>query len=236
MQATPEAKKIYEQIQKKLFYMIPEKWDKVYLYASVMEGMNHLETGEMFFYYFPKGILKKEPINVYEVPNKFNIDEKEYFSLADELYGWIKSLRKEIQAQTGRIWTNLTISIENFKFMVEYRYEDLAGSPYNSYERHLIWRYQYLKTGLNTYNKKERNIILEYINSPYQDTLIDTYIEGIYQNPVHHIITYDKKEEKIEDFIPGNMHNKRKDGYIPNHVMNNQEKEIKNQILNYDKK
>ena len=56
--------------------MIPEKWDKVYLYSSVLERPNHLETGEMYFYYVPKGVLKKKPVNVYEIPNKFNIDEE----------------------------------------------------------------------------------------------------------------------------------------------------------------
>ena len=52
-------REIYTEIQKQLFYMIPEKWDKVYLYASVLERPNHLETGEMFFYYVPRGVLKR---------------------------------------------------------------------------------------------------------------------------------------------------------------------------------
>ena len=95
MTTTLKMKRLYNEIQQKLFYMIPEKWDRIYLYASVIEGMNNLETGEMFFYYFPKGILKKDPINVYEVPIKFNIEDSKYFKLADELYGVIKKLREE---------------------------------------------------------------------------------------------------------------------------------------------
>ena len=47
-----------------------------------------------------------------------------------------------------KAWSNITISIENFKFIVEYNYEDLANSAYTSYDRHIIWRYKYLKTGL----------------------------------------------------------------------------------------
>ena len=74
-------KEIYSQIQKQLFYMIPEKWDKVYLYSSILERPNHMETGEMFFYYVPRGVLKKNPVNVYAIPNKFNIREEEYFNL-----------------------------------------------------------------------------------------------------------------------------------------------------------
>lgn len=219
LQATPRMKKIYTEIQKQLFYMIPEKWDRVYLYASVIEGINHLETGEMFFYYFPKGILKKEPVNVYEVPNKYNIDEKEYFKQADELYGWLKELRKEIKQDYGKIWTNLTISIENFKFIVEFHYEDLAKCEYNSYERHILWRYHYLGTGINTYNKKEKSLIFEYLNRKQTQMEIDEYTEGIYQNPVHHVITYNKEE---------------KEEFVPQEIKKIEAEEIKkNQILNY---
>ena len=92
MISTPEIKRIYSEIQKKILYMIPEKWDKIYLYASVIENMNSIETGEMFFYYFPKGILKKNPINVYEIPEKFNIEESLYIFLLFALYSdWNES-------------------------------------------------------------------------------------------------------------------------------------------------
>ena len=66
-------KELYKEIQNSLFDMIPEKWNKIFLYASVIDWVNSLETGEMYFYYIPKGILKREPVNVYEVPNKFNL-------------------------------------------------------------------------------------------------------------------------------------------------------------------
>lgn len=35
-----EEKALYAQIQKKLFYIIPEKWESIYLYASVIEIPN----------------------------------------------------------------------------------------------------------------------------------------------------------------------------------------------------
>lgn len=52
-------KELYKEIQHSLFDMIPEKWNKIFLYASVIDGRNSLETGEMYFYYIPKGILKE---------------------------------------------------------------------------------------------------------------------------------------------------------------------------------
>ena len=60
---------------------------------EIIEGEK--EAGELFFYYVPKGILKKKPVNVYEIPSKFNIDETEYLKLVDALYSKIKELRKK---------------------------------------------------------------------------------------------------------------------------------------------
>lgn len=40
MISLPEEKLLYAEIQKKLFYIIPEKWESIYLYASVIETPN----------------------------------------------------------------------------------------------------------------------------------------------------------------------------------------------------
>ena len=116
---------IYSKIQTKLFYMIPEKWDRIYLYAAMFKEDQILKKGEMFFYYYPTGILKKNPVNVYEVPMKFNIDEEAYMKLVNNLYETIKLLQKEFENADEKPWTSLTISIEDLKFKIEYSYEDL---------------------------------------------------------------------------------------------------------------
>lgn len=89
------------------------KMGSIFLYASIFDGIQNLETGEMFFYYFPKGILRKEPVNVYEIPNKFNIEEDEYLKLTDDLYKKIKKLKEEFVKVNKKSWTNITISIQN---------------------------------------------------------------------------------------------------------------------------
>ena len=222
MQTTPKIREIYKQIQEKLFYMIPEKWEKVYLYASIIDGINNIETGEMFFYYFPKGIFKKDPINVYEVPSKYNIDEAIYFKLAENLYNLIKKLRKEYISEKEKLWSSITISVENNKFIVEYDYENLKKSTYNNYDRHLIWKYMYLNSGINTFNKKERKIILEYMRDKEQIKKEKVqYIEGIYANLTNNIVDYDRKESKEEN------------EFVTNEEVVTQE--FRNQLLKYKK-
>lgn len=155
-------KDAHDEVQQKLFRMLPEKWERLYLYASVIDHFDNLQTGEMFFFYYPKGVLKKKPVNVYEVPDKFNIDEKQYFSLSDELYESIKKLRNECSLNHEKLWSNMTISIEKLKYRVEYGYEDLNASEFDNDERHIIWKYKYLETPYGSLNRKEREVINRY--------------------------------------------------------------------------
>ncbi len=189
----PEVKSIYTEIQKKLYYMIPEKWESVYLYASITEKAYQMPIGEMFFYYFPKGIFKKNPVNVYEIPNKFNIDEQQYMKLVKNLYGSIEKLRAIYKENKQRMWTNVTISIENFRFKIQYNYEPLDNFEYSNYDRHIIWRYEHLGTDINSLNKKERDIIEKYlVNKRIKKEDQEFYDEPIYKKPVHNILNYEK--------------------------------------------
>ena len=201
MLTTPNIRIEYDKIQRQLFYMIPEKWETIYLYASVVDHFK-VQTGEMFFYYYPKSILKRNPVNVYEVPNKFNIDEKAYLKLAENLYKEIKNLREELIKIGEKPWSNLTIIIKDFKFTVEYGYENLINSKYNSYERHLIWRYEYLNIPLTSYSKKDRIMLEEYLaNKEVKNKNVTTYQEGIYKKPISNIIEYNNTSQTKEDEI-----------------------------------
>lgn len=168
--------------------MIPEKWDSIYLYASVVEKINHLETGEMFFYYIPKGILRKNAVNSYEIPSKFNIDEEEYIKLAENLYGYIKQLREEFQKAKEKLWTSLTIKVENTNFVVEFHYDNCNM---DEEETHLIWCYKNLKIPLETYTKKEKEIIMKYLQEQeLKPSEIQIYFEPMYHNPIKNVVQY----------------------------------------------
>ena len=188
---TKSIRKKYEEIQRKIFYMIPEKWDEVYLYASVIERLGSLETGELFFYYVPRGLLKRKPINVYEIPKKFNIDENEYLKLVEILYKNIKELREEFKNSKQKVWSNVTIIIRKSKFIIEYNYDDLENGLYNNYEKHIIWRYKYLNQGLEACNKEERNILSRYLNGVKQISQNETYEEGVYIKNIKNIVYFE---------------------------------------------
>lgn len=212
---TKKIKEIYEVIQKMIFYMIPEKWDKLYLYSSVIDMPEGKKTGELYFYYIPKGILRKKPVNVYEIPSKFNIDEEEYLKLVKALYQKIQQLREEFRkSETGGIWSNITITIENLKFKVEYNYEDLVGSDFNSYERHVIWRYNYLGIGGAQVSKKEKEILDRYILGAKTLSRKEHYEAGIYIKDVENLIGYNTEENKNDIEYMENKEHKQKKNQI----------------------
>lgn len=235
-------KNIYSKIQTKLFYMIPEKWDKIYLYAAVIEDRHKLERGEMFFYYFPSGILKKNPVNVYEVPTRFNIEESSYLKHADELYEIIKTLRKEFEKSGEQLWTNITISIVDLKFKIEYNYEDIQDMT--DEERHLIWQYKYLNLSPERLQRRQKKILEKYIqNETINTPKVKKHTENMYQKHIHNIIEYDRPDtiEENEGDIE-EIKQKKKDKYElykeeqrkkrKQTEKEEQNEEKKNQILN----
>lgn len=223
---TKQIKEIYEEIQRKLLYLIPEKWESIYLYSSVIENGKNVPTGELFFYYIPKGIFRKNPVNVYEVPSKFNIDENQYLELVAKLYDDIKTLREEFKkSESGEMWSNITISITNMKFRAEYSYEDLANNTFNSYERHVIWRYKYLGIGSEQVSKKDKDILFRYFNGARNLAEVEEYDAGIYvEQDTKNIIEYNTEEDEIEndgyiredDIVPEKKYNQIKSHKIEN--------------------
>lgn len=198
---TKKIKEIYEVIQKMIFYMIPEKWDKLYLYSSVIDKQDGTKTGELYFYYIPKGIIKKKPVNVYEIPNKFNVDEAEYLKLVKVLYEKIKQLREEFRkSETGSLWSNITIIIENYKFKVEYNYEDLLHSDFNSYERHIIWRYKYLNIRPEQMNKKDKEIVEKFLNGVQILHRKEKYEAGIYIKDIENVVAFNTVKEQSQEY------------------------------------
>ena len=78
-----------------------------------------------------------------------------YSRLVTDLYNEIKKLRQIWFHKNHKKWTNLTISVENHQFKIEYDYQNLKLSQFDSYERHVVWRYLYLKLDLQLFSKKE---------------------------------------------------------------------------------
>ena len=205
MKSTPDIKKIYTGIQHQLSNLIPEKWESIYLYASVMRQLNNLETWEMYFYYVPKGLIKKNPVNVYEVPYKFNVDETEYLELVDNLCNTIKTLHKVYQKEYDKDWSNMVIAIKDAQFLVEYNDDNLLKSNYRSRDRHIIFKHKYLNIPLQSFSKEERNVIEQFLKYDEYKIVYDRYFEYIPKEEGHNYIEFEREDDSVEDLYSSQM-------------------------------
>ena len=146
-----EVNVIYKKIQNILNQLVPENWKSIYLYAS-------MTNGEMYFYYNPKKLIKSKPINCYDISKKFNIDDESYDKELKKLYMYIQKL----YSSTNERWTNITISMENNFFTIEYHYNDLNHSRYTDSERRTGWCYKYLKMPIESFSFRDRLLIEGY--------------------------------------------------------------------------
>ncbi|MCI8272973.1 MAG: antitoxin YezG family protein [Clostridia bacterium] len=198
---TKRIKELYEEIQRKIFYAVPGKWDELYLYASIIERLGKIQTGEMYFYFLPKALLKRKFINVYEVPSKYDIEEEEYLNLINLLYDNIKELREEFIKSNQPVWSNITITIKNNRFKIEYNYDKLSGTQNSYYSHHIYWRYKYLN--IEPHSKREKEAIEEYLAERKPSNKHDEeYDTGVYLKRKTNIITYDttdfKENQRVE--------------------------------------
>ena len=157
---------LYKDIQDLLYKLVPEKFRRLYLYASIINGKN----GEMFFYYFPRTLLKSNAVNCYDVPDKFGIDENSYNENLNSLFNLIRRL---YVIQKGA-WTNITIKFEGRIFTVEYHFNDLVNSNYSDSERRIIWCSKYLNIPEEKFSKAERKLIESYVEESKRKHIVYT--------------------------------------------------------------
>lgn len=177
-----EIKKLYKKIRVSLKKLIPEQWQSIYLYASVVNGKN----GEMFFYYYPKKLIKANPINCYDVPDKFGIDENTYNNKLKKVYSYIRALNNCM----GKKWTNITIIIKDNFFTIEYHFNDLVHSKYDDEQRRKVWCHKYLQMPLESMNAKDR-ILIEH----YQE---ETKHKPVTYSEVIDIFDDEENDDKVE--------------------------------------
>ena len=146
--------------------------------------------------------------------------------LVEILYNEIKKLREIYKKiELGETWSNITISIENSNFKIEFKYDDLVNSEYSSFDRHIIWRYQYLNIGMEQLNKEEKEILKRYLTGPKTLVREEVYEAGIYIQDIKKIIDYDTSNEE-ETYVKQDNEDKHKEE-VKNEI------QIKNQILSF---
>ena len=174
-----------------------------------------IRKGEMFFYYLPNSIFKRQYINCYEVPYMFNISEKEYSDIMSKLYNKFMILKEELNKNNRNV-EEIYVHITKDKYVMEIATDDIILKKkdirknmlmlYSSYENHIIWRY--INLNILPDEKRDKEIIRKYLNSEYytlEKELIE--FEVINQN-IKSIIDFEKVLT-VEEAIARSIYEKK---------------------------
>lgn len=106
----------------------------------------------------------------------FGIDENEYNEALSQLYEKVK----DIKWMTKEKWTNVTIIFDKRLFTIEYHYNNLRNSRYTDEERHLVWCHKYLGLSMDSLNKSNQDLIMNYVEeSRFKPTIIRESLDKI---------------------------------------------------------
>lgn len=243
---TDKALEIASQIQELIYYIIPEKWKNIELYISMPDS--RIRKGELFFYYLPNSIFKRQYINCYEVPYMFNISEKEYSDIMSKLYNKFMILKEELNKnnrQVEEIYVHITkekyvyeIATDNVRLRKE-NIEKNMLSIFSSYENHIIWRY--LNLNILPDDKKEKNIITRYLNTVFPNLENEKISFDIIDENIKSIVDFEKiltVEEAIARSIYENKKKEKKkkeelfDNYNEENLEKNNKKSLFSNIFN----
>lgn len=210
---TDKALEIASQIQELIYYIIPEKWKNIELYISMPDS--RIRKGELFFYYLPNSIFKRQYINCYEVPYMFNISEKEYSDIMSKLYNKFMILKEELNKNNRQV-EEIYVHITKTNYMMEIATDNIVLKRkdirrnmlmlYSSYENHIIWRY--LNLNILPDEKKEKEIITRYLNSEYYNLEKEIIEFDIIDENIKSIVDFEKVLT-VEEAIARSIYEKK---------------------------
>ena len=243
---TDKALEIASQIQELIYYIIPEKWKNIELYISMPDS--RIRKGELFFYYLPNSIFKRQYINCYEVPYMFNISEKEYSDIMSKLYNKFMILKEELNKNNRQV-EEIYVHITKTNYMMEIATDNIVLKKkdirrnmfmlYSSYENHIIWRY--LNLNILPDDKKEKNIITRYLNTVFPNLENEKISFDIIDENIKSIVDFEKiltVEEAIARSIYENKKKEKKkkeelfDNYNEENLEKNNKKSLFSNIFN----
>ncbi len=148
---------IYLDVASNVNNLIPVEWEKVFLYGEVM-----YDSETVYFYFISK--TNRELVYSLDIPRKYNIERRTYNTCSDLLYDSILDLHNEYEKHNEKVWTNLTLILENTgKFNIEFNYEDIYNSEFNDIERQHIWEYEVM--GIVPELEEHKEIIERYLKT-----------------------------------------------------------------------
>lgn len=151
---TTKMEKIYQMIANTVNKMIPDKWNKIYLYAEVL-------CDSRCVYFDFESTTKNMFIYSLNIPDEYGVDENRFQELKHELIGLFEELHEEFKINSPQAWNSLVMFLDNTgKFKMDYSYDEVKLTPH---EQRIIWKYKML--GVYPTSASSKKIVDDYINA-----------------------------------------------------------------------
>ncbi|WP_111292758.1 immunity protein YezG family protein [Bacillus safensis] len=147
----------YKKIAESINEMIPCNWDKVWMYAEILDD----SAGITFCF---NEQVDGEYIYGHEIPLKYNVSKSTYIHLLYELSNNFEELKREYIKNKLGAWTTATLELESSgKFSIDYGYEDILNIGLYGIQRRAVWEYKTF--GILPKNEKNKETVLNYIKN-----------------------------------------------------------------------
>jgi uncharacterized protein (TIGR01741 family) len=149
---TQKMGELYQKIAEHLNEMIPSQWEKIVLYAEILD-----DSADIYFYFRTPN--NSDYLFSHFIPEHFDVSEEIYDQLLIELQELFEELKEEFKLGNQDIWTPL--KLENTgKFSIDYNYDDVLSSELDDLQRRDVWKYQNL--GILPKDEDDKEFVINY--------------------------------------------------------------------------
>ncbi|MEC0985401.1 immunity protein YezG family protein [Bacillus safensis] len=147
----------YKEIAEIINEMIPVEWDKVWMYAEIVD-----DSSEVNFYFCNPG--NEELIYGHNIPEKYSVSNSIYKELLLKLLHSFEDLKKEYVKNGLGDWSTAILKMEQpGKFSIEYGYEDIYSLGIDGDQRIAVWEYETF--GFLPDDEEDKEAVLNYIKN-----------------------------------------------------------------------
>ncbi|WP_342500863.1 immunity protein YezG family protein [Bacillus sp. FSL K6-4563] len=147
----------YKEIAEILNEMIPVEWDKVWMYAEIVD-----DSSEVNFYFCNSD--SEELIYGHNIPEKYSVSNSIYKKLLLKLLHSLENLKKEYIKNGFGDWSTAIIKMEQpGKFFIEYGYKDIYSLGIDGDQRIAVWEYETF--GFLPEDEEDKEAVLNYLKN-----------------------------------------------------------------------
>ncbi|BAT48802.1 uncharacterized protein BTUAT1_16680 [Bacillus altitudinis] len=147
----------YKKIAEAINEMIPCDWDKVWMYAEILDD----SAGITFYFTEPNN---EERVYGHDIPKRYSVSNSTYKHLFVELSEILEELKKEYIKNGLGAWTTATLELEKSgKFSTDFGYEDVYSLGIDNVQRIAVWEYETF--GFLPEDEEDKEAVLDYLKN-----------------------------------------------------------------------